>query len=112
MLSSYAVPDLPSHYIFSDTQFDIIKKHILEFQKSLDNEHDVGVLLTNFGSTVLMEVTKIGFEKSVLMVFEGYVNGRKSTLIQHISQLNFLLTSVPKPVETPKRTIGFIVPQG
>lgn len=110
------VPDillkpLPGTLSYSDTQFEIIKDYILDFQKSLDNEHDVAVMLTNFGSSILMEVTQIGYEESVLMVFKGYVNGRMSTLIQHVSQLNFLLTSVPKAPEQPKRKIGFIAPQ-
>ena len=99
--------DLPSHHMFADTQFEIICKYIKDFQESLDHEHDVGLLLTNFGSTVLMEVTEIGYEKSVLMIFKGFVNGKKSTLIQHINQLNFLITSVPKEPEKPKRQIGF-----
>ena len=94
---------------YSDQQFEIIKKYILRFQASLDNEHDVGVLMTNFGSTVLMQVTSIGYEKPVLMVFNGYVDGREATLIQHVSQLNFLLTSVPKSPDVPKRKIGFNV---
>ncbi len=98
---------LPIAYSYSDTQFDIIKKYILDFQASLDDEHDVGVMLTNFGSTVLMEVTEIGYERSVLMIFKGFVNNRKATLIQHISQLHFLLTSVPKSPQHPKRVIGF-----
>lgn len=97
----------PAYYAYADTQFEIIKRHILEFQNSLDSEHDVGLMLTNFGSTVLMEVTSIGYEKSVLMVFKGRVNGRDATLIQHINQLNFLLTSVPKAPDIPKRVIGF-----
>lgn len=101
------LPDLPMHHAYSDTQFEIIKKYILDFQSNLDSEHDVGVMLTNFGSTVLMEVTEIGYEKSVLMIFKGFVNGRKATLIQHINQLNFLLTSVPKEPDAPKRKIGF-----
>lgn len=99
--------DTPFQHAYSDTQFEIIKKYILDFQSQLDSEHDVGVMLTNFGSTVLMEVTDIGYEKSVLMVFKGFVNGRKATLIQHINQLNFLLTSVPKSPDLPKRKIGF-----
>ena len=102
-----ATPYNPAAYSFSDTQFEIIRKYVKNFQASLDSEHDVGILLTNFGQSVLMEVTEIGYEESVLMVFRGYVNGRMSTLIQHISQLNFLLTSVPKAPEQPKRKIGF-----
>lgn len=102
-----ATPYNPAAYSFSDTQFEIIRKYVKDFQDSLDSEHDVGILLTNFGQSVLMEVTEIGYEESVLMVFRGYVNGRMATLIQHISQLNFLLTSVPKEPEKPKRKIGF-----
>ena len=102
-----ATPYNPASDSFSDTQFDIIKRYVQDFQKSLDQEHDVGLLLTNFGQTTLMEVTQIGYEKSVLMVFRGYVNGTMATLIQHISQLNFLLMAVPKAPEQPKRKIGF-----
>ncbi len=101
------LPTVPATYSYSDTQFEIIKKYILEFQATLDDEHDIGVMLTNFGSTVLMQVTEIGYERSVLMVFKGYVNGRMATLIQHVSQLNFLLTTIPKEPDVPHRTIGF-----
>lgn len=101
------VPYNPASDSFSDTQFDIIKRYVQDFQQSLDQEHDVGLLLTNFGQATLMEVTQIGYEKSVLMVFRGYVNGTMATLIQHISQLNFLLMAVPKAPEQPKRKIGF-----
>lgn len=45
------------------------------------------------------------------MVFKGYVNGKFSTLIQHVSQLNFLLTSIEKEPDRPKRTIGFVAPK-
>lgn len=98
---------LPSSMSYSDTQFEIIKKYILEFQVGLDQEHDIALLLTNFGQSILMEVTEIGYEESVLLVFRGYVNGKMSTLIQHISQLNFLITSISKDPDQPKRKIGF-----
>ncbi len=103
-----SVPYNPASDSFSDTQFKIIKKYVQDFQRSLDQDHDVGLLLTNFGQSTLMEVTQIGYEESVLMVFRGYVNGTMATLIQHISQLNFLLMAVPKAPDQPKRKIGFI----
>lgn len=104
-----SLPRIPLADSYSDTQFEIIKKHVQEFQAGLDAEHDVGLLLTNFGQSVLMEVTSISYEFPVLMVFRGYVNAQPSTLIQHVSQLNFLLTSVPKAPDIPKRQIGFSV---
>ena len=102
--------DLPTNHMFSDTQFEIIKKYLQEFEKTLDTEHNVGVMLTNFGQTILMEVKEITYEKSVVLVFKGWVNGQYSTLLQHINQLNFLLTAVPIQEERPKMKIGFAVP--
>lgn len=104
------VGTLPIAYSYSDTQFEIIQKYIKEFEKTLDAEHEVGLMLTNMGESIVMQVTEVTYEESVLMVFKGYVNGRMSTLIQHVSQLNFLLTSIEKEPERPKRTIGFVVP--
>lgn len=97
----------PMSLTYSHTQYEIIRDYIRTFQKSLDDEHDIGLMLTNFGQSVVMEVTEVDYEESVLMVFHGFVNGQKATLIQHVSQLNFLLTTVPKPVDQPHRQIGF-----
>ena len=100
--------DLPTNYMWADTQFELIKKHISNFEDTLDNEHEVSIMLTNFGQSVLMRVTDIGYEKSVLMIFKGYVNGQKATLIQHINQLSFLLIASPRAnTEKPKQRIGF-----
>ena len=99
--------DVPTRYMWSDTQFEIIREYIERFESSLDHEHEVGVMLTNFGQSILMQVTHITYEKSVLMIFKGFVNGREATLIQHINQLNFMLTSVEKEPDRPKRKIGF-----
>lgn len=98
----------PIAFSYADTQFEIIKKYVEDFQRTLDEDHEVGLLLTNFGQSMLMNVTDIGFEESVLMIFRGYVDRQKATLIQHISQISFLLTSVPKiDPNAPPRRIGF-----
>lgn len=107
------IPDIkpaPIAYSYSDTQFDVLRKYIKDFESSLDSEHEVGLILTNFGQSITMQVTEISYEESVLMIFKGYVNGRMSTLIQHVSQLNFLLTSIEKEPNKPKHPIGFICP--
>lgn len=106
-----SIPAPPIAYSYSDTQVEIIKDYVLKYQESLDPSKDVALLLTHFGNSILMEVTHIGYEESVLIVFKGYVNGRESVLIQHVSQLNFLLTSVDKSPDVPKRKIGFTLPE-
>ena len=101
--------DFPTQYMWADNQYELIKKYIIEFEDSLDKDHEVGVMLTNFGQSILMQVEEIGYEKSVMLVFKGKINGKNATFIQHINQLNFLLTSVDREnSEKPKRRIGFV----
>lgn len=105
------VIDTPAQHMWADEQFEILKRYIQEFERSLDAEHEVGIMMTNFGQSVLMQVTQVAYEYPVLMVFKGFVNGQEATLIQHINQLNFLLTTVEKEPDRPKRQIGFITNQ-
>ena len=90
------ITDTPVQHMWADEQFQILKKYIQEFEATLDSEHEVGLMFTNFGQSVLMQVTSLSYEDPVLMIFHGYVNNREATLIQHINQLSFLLTSVKK----------------
>ena len=106
-LSRYNM-ESPRENIWADDQFRILREQIQLFEASLDEEHEVGLMMTNFGQTVTMQVMEITYENPVLMIFRGYVNGRRATLIQHINQLNFMLTSVPVLPNEPKRSIGFI----
>lgn len=99
--------DTPMQHMWSDTQFEIIKEYIQDFESKLDKEHEVGIWLTSFGQSMLMQVTHITYEKSVLMIFKGFVNGSEATLIQHINQLNFLLTVIKKEPEKKRVPIGF-----
>lgn len=109
MINSILSQPSPISRSYSDTQFKLLKKYIEEYQATLDDEHEVGLLLANFGQQITMQVCEIGYEKSVLLIFKGYVNGKYSTLIQHVSQLNFLITSIEKSPERPKRKIGFSI---
>ena len=99
--------DTPVQHMWVDEQFKILRKYIQEFEESLDANHEVGIMMTNFGQSILMQVTQVSYEEPVLMVFKGLVNGREATLIQHINQLNFMLTSMDKEPDRPKRKIGF-----
>ena len=105
----FVPPKPPIAYSYSDTQFELLKEQIKEFERTLDSEHEVAIWLTNFGQSVLMQVTEISYRMPVLMIFKGYVNGVESTLVQHLNQLNFLITSVQKEPDRPKRKIGFSI---
>lgn len=100
--------DIPAQHMWADEQYKILKKYIQEFERSLDAEHEVGIMMTNFGQSIVMQVTSVSCEEPVLMIFKGFVSGRDATLIQHINQLNFMLTSIAKEPDRPKRQIGFV----
>lgn len=93
----------------SSSQFEILKDYIQEFESSLDSEHEVGMLVASFGTSVLLNVTYISYENPTLMVFKGIYQGSEATLIQHVNHLNFLLTSVKKDADRPKHKIGFAI---
>lgn len=99
---------VPRNYHLADYQHELIMESISEFEKDLDDNHEVALYLASFGQSLLMNVESIGYANPSLIYFHGLVNGRHSTLIQHVSQLSFLLTSVEKAEpEKPPRRIGF-----
>lgn len=107
---SISLPEI-RNYQLADWKYEKVVEQIKNFQDRLDDDHEVGLLLTAFGTSVLMQVTDIGYQNPDLLYFYGYVNGTKSQLIQHSSQLNFLLTSVEKEDKSkPARRIGFELP--
>ena len=92
----------------ADYTYEVIRDYIQEFESELDNEHEIAVQLASFGKNITMAVTDIGYTNPSTIVFYGYVDNQKATLIQHISQLSFLLLSVTKQApENPPRRIGF-----
>lgn len=88
--------------------FESVKNYVQAFEQSLDPEHEVGAKLTSFGQSVTMVVENIQYEEPNILVFDGLVDGHNATLLQHMSQLNFLLVALPKNnPKKPKRKIGF-----
>jgi len=87
---------------------ETLKRYVEEFEHTLDEEHEVGVRLASFGGVVLFHAQQIGFSKPNVITFYGVTEeGDKVQLIQHVSQLNFLLKSVKKREEKANR-IGFL----
>ena len=97
------------NYNLADWKYEKIMEEIHEFEENLDEEHQVALNLASFGSSITMVVTSIGYQNPDMLYFYGFVNGKYAQLIQHINQLNFLLTSIEREDKTkPARLIGFI----
>lgn len=101
-------------YDSAEWQYEKICEQMKDFQDNLDDEHEIALKLTNFGQSITMSVTDIGYQNPCLIYYYGYVNDKYCQLIQHVSQINFLLMSVPKPDPSkPARrvVIGFRDPE-
>lgn len=99
---------IAENYASAKWQFNYICEQIKDFERKLDNDHEVALLLTNFGQSIMLNVTRIGYQDPCLIYYYGTVNGKTSQLIQHISQISFLLMSVEKQIpQNPARRIGF-----
>lgn len=88
--------------------FDALGDYIKEFEAGLDQEHEVGARIVQFGSSMQIHVQRVGYTTPSLITFSGRTSeGDPVQLIQHVSQLSFLLVSLKKIDDQPYR-IGFI----
>ena len=95
-------------YDRADWKYEKIEEQIHKFEETLDNEHEIALNLASFGSSLTMFVTEISYQNPDILYFYGFVNGTKAQLIQHMNQLNILLTSVEREDKSkPARRIGF-----
>ncbi len=82
--------------------------YLRKFEEGLDSEHEVAVGFA--GSDVgVLRIEGLGFFAPDIVTFYGQDgDGQKLQLIQHVSQLNVLLSAVPKTSsEGEARRIGF-----
>ena len=89
--------------------FNYLMDRVNKFQASLDAKHEVAIQLANFGIPEQFHIRKIGYQNPNLIEFTGMIDeNREIILVQHISQLSFLLIAVSPLIENaePYR-VGF-----
>lgn len=86
--------------------------YIQNFEKTLDNEHEVAMGFAG-GQAGVLRIEGMGFFDPDVITFYGTdTSGAKTQLVQHITQLNVMLRALPKQTEQvePNR-IGFRLAQ-
>ena len=86
---------------------DAIYEEIADFEATLDADHEVGMPIVGGPAGLCVhvrEVYRFGTDKLVFVGIDADQNPVR--LVQHLTQLNFLMLSVPKLGETAAR-IGF-----
>ena len=81
-----------------------------QFMTTLADNEEIGLVLTSFGVSRTIHVERIAALGPVLLRISGTENGAPVELVQHITQLNFLLMRVKptSPDGVPRRAIGFV----
>lgn len=87
-----------------------IFEEIVRYQAKLPEKDDVVMCVVQQNQSTIIHVDSIGYIGYNIIRFGGLDNsGKPLELLQHVSQLNFLLRVEPKPnPEVPKRRIGFV----
>ncbi len=103
------IPKLPVSTINpAEWTYERLGEYIQNFEKDLDEEHEIGARLVSFGQTVTFHIESVGYYGPDIITFYGInERGERIQLIQNISQLSVLLIAVKKLEDKPKR-IGFI----
>ncbi len=79
------------------------------FEKNLPENAEIGLRLANFGEAAQIHIRAVSFENPYLIKFHGLNHEQQEVmLIQHVSQLNFMLSAI-SPVEEEPFRIGFNV---
>ncbi len=93
--------------------YERIIMYIQNFEKQLDNDHEVGMGLAG-GEAGVIRIEGLGYYDPDIVTYYG-VNGAgaKTQLIQHVSQLNVTLVASPKHIDQPEpKRIGFRLAKG
>ena len=86
--------------------------YIQNFEKQLDNEHEIAMGFTG-GDTGVIRIEGMGyFDPDIITFYGSDEAGTKTQLIQHVSQLSVMLRTLPKPgTATAPNRIGFRLAQ-
>lgn len=82
--------------------------YIQNFEKTLDNDHEVGMGFTG-GDAGVMRIEGLGyFDPDIITYYGTNGAGAKAQLVQHVSQLNVMLVASPKQAnQAEPNRIGF-----
>jgi len=101
-LARISVPRNPT---LADTMYERVIEAIADFERELDQNHEVGARLTNLGTTFTVAIESVGYHNPYLFKIHGLTqDGNRCTLLQHVSQLNILLVAIPA-VHKPARRV-------
>jgi hypothetical protein len=102
---------LPTSQSPAEWMHERLVKQIAEFESALTDDEEISGRLVSAPSEGSFHIEDVGFWGPDMIIFHGKnQHGRPVQLLQHYSQLNVLLTALPKESASPRR-IGFMLEQ-
>lgn len=114
-----AIPVVPTDYKFQPEKFGAVNGRSIsseegvyaslrdgfeQFEAELDIDHEIAIRLVAQGKEVDFRPEKIGFAVPNLITFSGVTDfGERVQLVQHVSQLSYILRAVKKVHDQPRR---------
>jgi len=87
--------------------FNQVAETIQAFEETLSAEEEVGARLVNVPGMQVMHITRVEPRGREMIAFHGAnEHGKAMLLLQHCTQVNLLLTALPKLYDAARR-IGF-----
>lgn len=117
-----AIPAIPNEYKIQPVKtpaaqgrihpeagvYKAIREYFEQFEAELDSGQEIAIRLASFGNEVDFRLEKIGFTLPSLITFIGVTDvGEKIQLVQHVSQLSYMLRAVEKLNDQPTRIAFF-----
>lgn len=101
---------IPKDYTLAKYKYETLMEEITAFQNDLTDDFDVAIKLVSFGENMLLAIDKIDYQNPDLLFFYGRnSDGNSIELIQHMSQLSFLLLAVKRTdLSVAPHRIGFL----
>lgn len=104
ILSPPKMPDPPAQWMY-----ERVARQIIDFEKNLNNDEEIGGRFVSAPGEGVFHIEDLSYWGPDMLIFYGKnQHGRPVELLQHYSQLNVLLTAIPKEKDSPRR-IGFIL---
>ena len=101
-----SLPDMQEPFLAS-AYYDRLKSYIIDFERDLKSDEEVGLKLVTFGESITIHVESIGFYNPRLITFSGRTSDDQEVqLIQHVNQLSILLIKVNR-IDPERPRIGY-----
>lgn len=111
-MTDIRVPRIPDSTINpAKWTYERIVRSIIDFEKELDQEQEIGARLVSFTEREVIHIDDVGYWGPDIIIFYGRnADDNPVQLIQHVTQVSVLLVALPKEHDQPRR-IGFQLEQ-